>query len=179
MSELKLVGIEHPVGNFKLDILCTDGDEQVFIENQLKESNHKRLGQILAYAAGVNAGKVNWIAESFRSEQPNNWARASREQAPAASSASPAKQHQLRFWTALVERLAKESTEISPARPGPYHWLNTRDERLGVELSLASKEAKRHFSNLLLQNEQIEAALRLPLDWQELPNKTASRLASW
>jgi hypothetical protein len=53
MSELKLVGIEHPVGNFKLDILCTDGEEQVVIENQLEESNHKHLGPILAYAAGV------------------------------------------------------------------------------------------------------------------------------
>lgn len=68
VSELALVATEHWVGGFKLDILCTDGDEQVIIENQLEETNHKHLGQLLAYAAGVGAKKVIWIAESFRPE---------------------------------------------------------------------------------------------------------------
>ena len=31
----KDIATEHWVGNFKLDILCTDGDEQVIIEAQL------------------------------------------------------------------------------------------------------------------------------------------------
>lgn len=68
ISELELVATEHWVGDFKLDILCTDGDEQVVIENQLEETDHKHLGQILAYAAGVDARKVIWVAESFRPE---------------------------------------------------------------------------------------------------------------
>ena len=68
ISELVLVATEHWVGDFKLDILCTDGDEQVIIENQLEKTNHAHLGQIIAYAAGVNAKKVIWIAESFRTE---------------------------------------------------------------------------------------------------------------
>ena len=49
-------------------ILCTDGDEQVIIENQLEAANHKHLGQIITYAAGVGAKKVIWVAESFRPE---------------------------------------------------------------------------------------------------------------
>ena len=235
ISELELVATEHWVSDFKLDILCTDGDEQVVIENQLEETDHKHLGQILAYAAGVDARKVIWIAESFRPEhlaalqflnvntndelsffgvqielwrigdspfapkfevvvKPNNWARAGREQARAVSAATPLKQLQLKFWTALVERLGKEAPQIRPAKPGPYHWLNTsigrsgfglnitantRDERLGVELYLSGTEAKRHFSNLLLKKDEIEAELGYPLDWQELPNKTASRVATW
>lgn len=235
ISELELVATEHWVGDFKLDILCTDGDEQVVIENQLEETDHKHLGQILAYAAGVDARKVIWIAESFRPEhlaalqflnvntndelsffgvqielwrigdsplapkfevvvKPNNWARAGREQARAVSAATPLKQLQLKFWTALVERLGKDATQIRPAKPGPYHWLNTsigrsgfglnitantRDERLGVELYLSGTEAKRQFSNLLLKKDQIEAELCYLLDWQELPNKTASRIATW
>jgi Domain of unknown function (DUF4268) len=68
LSELVLVQTEHWVGDFKLDILCTDGDEQVIIENQLEETDHKHLGQIIAYAAGVGAKKIIWVAESFRPE---------------------------------------------------------------------------------------------------------------
>ncbi len=68
LSELSLVAIEHWVGDFKLDILCTDGEDNVIIENQLDKTNHSHLGQILAYAAGVGAKKVIWIAESFRPE---------------------------------------------------------------------------------------------------------------
>jgi hypothetical protein len=68
LSELVYVASEHWVGDFKLDILCTDGDDQVIIENQLEETNHKHLGQILAYAAGVGAKKVIWVAETFRPE---------------------------------------------------------------------------------------------------------------
>jgi hypothetical protein len=138
LSELEAVATEHWVGDFKLDILCTDGDQQVVIENQLAETDHRHLGQILAYAAGVDARKVIWVAESFRPEhvaalqflndnttddlsffgvqielwrigdsllapkfevvvKPNDWARAGREQARAAASASPTKQLQLKF----------------------------------------------------------------------------------
>ena len=68
LSELVFVATEHWVGDFKLDILCTDGDDQVIIENQLEETDHKHLGQILAYAAGVGAKKVIWVADSFRPE---------------------------------------------------------------------------------------------------------------
>lgn len=68
LSELVCVATEHWVGEFKLDILCTDGDEQVIIENQLEKTNHSHLGQLIAYAAGVGARKVIWIAEKFRPE---------------------------------------------------------------------------------------------------------------
>jgi hypothetical protein len=68
LSELVKVATEHWVGDFKLDILCTDGDDQVVIENQLEKTNHAHLGQLIAYAAGVGAKKVIWLAESFRPE---------------------------------------------------------------------------------------------------------------
>ena len=68
LSELVLEATEHSVGDFKLDILCTDGDDQIIIENQLEETDHKHLGQLLAYAAGVGAKKVVWLAQSFRPE---------------------------------------------------------------------------------------------------------------
>ncbi len=68
LNELELVGMEHAVGDFKVDILCTDNGGKVIIENQLEKTNHTHLGQILTYAAGVGARKVIWLAKSFRTE---------------------------------------------------------------------------------------------------------------
>lgn len=68
LEDLVCVATEAQVGDFKVDLLCTDGADQVIIENQLAPTNHGHLGQILTYAAGVGAKKVIWIAESFRPE---------------------------------------------------------------------------------------------------------------
>ena len=68
LDELELVGTEHPVGDFKVDILCSDNGGKVIIENQLEKTNHTHLGQILTYAAGTGARKVIWVAEAFRTE---------------------------------------------------------------------------------------------------------------
>ena len=68
LSELELVQTEYQVGDFKLDILCTDDDGEVIIENQLEKTNHTHLGQIITYAAGIGAKKVIWVAEAFRPE---------------------------------------------------------------------------------------------------------------
>lgn len=68
LDELELVGTEHPVGDFKVDILCSDNGGKVIVENQLEKTNHTHLGQILTYAAGTGARKVIWVAESFRTE---------------------------------------------------------------------------------------------------------------
>lgn len=235
VSELVLVAIEHWVGEFKLDILCTDGDEQVIIENQLEKTNHTHLGQLIAYAAGVGAKKVIWVAESFRPEhaaalqflndnttddlnffavevelwcigdsplapkfevvvKPNEWVKSGREQARAASVTSPTKQLQLKFWMALIEKLTVCAPQIRPQKPRPQHWLNnsigrsgfglnitanTRDERLGVELWIPGADAKRHFNNLWAQKLNIEQQLGFELDWQELPDSMACRVASW
>ncbi len=235
VSELELASTEQRVGDFKLDILCTDGDQQVIIENQLAETDHKHLGQILAYAAGVGARKVIWVAESFRPEhaaalrflnenttedlsffgvqielwqigesplapkfevivKPDDWARSGREQARAATSASPTKQLQLKFWAALIERLSRTAPQIRPQKPRPQHWLNnsigrssfglnitanTRDERLGVELWMTGEEAKAHFARLVTQRETIERQLGFELDWQELPDSKACRIATY
>ena len=53
--ELKLVQSEKPVGPFFLDILAKEGKDKalVAIENQLEETDHSHLGQLLTYATGV------------------------------------------------------------------------------------------------------------------------------
>lgn len=61
------------VGSFEADILCQNPDNpenemRVLIENQLEEADHKHLGQILTYAAGLDAYTIIWIAKKFKDE---------------------------------------------------------------------------------------------------------------
>ena len=68
--ELELEAQETNVGQFRADILCknTDDGSWVLIENQLERTNHRHLGQILTYAAGLHAVTICWVAESFTEE---------------------------------------------------------------------------------------------------------------
>lgn len=65
--DLELEATEKDVGPFRADILCKDtvtGD-WVLIENQLERTDHGHLGQLLTYAAGLNAVTIVWIAANF------------------------------------------------------------------------------------------------------------------
>jgi hypothetical protein len=235
LSELQLVETEHPVGGFKLDMLCVDGEDRVIIENQIAETDHRHLGQLLAYAAGVGARKVIWLAKSFRPEhaaalqflnentveelsffgvkvelwrigdsaaaprfevivRPNGWVKAGREQAAAAANAAPAAQLQLRFWQALTAYLQKNPLPVQLAQPRARYAINgsigrggfglnptakVAERCLGVEVYLSSESAKEHFRALRGKRTEIETALGFELDWQELQNRTACRIASW
>lgn len=68
--DLELEGQELNVGDFRADILCrnTEDDSRVLIENQLEQTNHLHLGQILTYSAGLDVHTVIWIAKRFREE---------------------------------------------------------------------------------------------------------------
>ncbi len=68
--ELELEGQEVNIGGFRADILCknTIDDSWVLIENQLETADHKHVGQLLTYAAGLDAFTVIWIAKTFRRE---------------------------------------------------------------------------------------------------------------
>lgn len=68
--ELELEAQEKNVGPFRADILCKDtiSENWVLIENQLEKTDHKHLGQLLTYAAGLKAVTIIWIANPFTDE---------------------------------------------------------------------------------------------------------------
>lgn len=68
--KLELVGTEQSVGDFRADITCkeSDTDNVVIIENQLEQSDHNHLGQLITYCAGFQCQRFIWISPSFREE---------------------------------------------------------------------------------------------------------------
>lgn len=61
---------ESGVGSFNCDLIGTEANskDKIIIENQFDQTDHKHLGQIIAYASGVDAKYVVWIAETIRDE---------------------------------------------------------------------------------------------------------------
>lgn len=68
--DLEVESQEQSVGPFRADILARDlaTNHYVLIENQLELTNHNHLGQIMTYAAGLDAFSIIWIAKAFTEE---------------------------------------------------------------------------------------------------------------
>lgn len=66
---------EQPVGRYSADLVCriTDTGDYLLVENQIEISDHRHLGQLLTYIAGLESQGfhvryVAWLAEDFRDE---------------------------------------------------------------------------------------------------------------
>ncbi|GAB7121245.1 DUF4268 domain-containing protein [Natrinema sp. JCM 9743] len=68
--ELEVIKEEKSVGRYNVDILAevVDDNRNVVIENQLNSSDHDHLGKSIAYASGVDADIIVWIAPRFYDE---------------------------------------------------------------------------------------------------------------
>lgn len=68
--ELELTRAEHQVGGFSLDLIGHDltTGRVVIVENQLEQTDHGHLGQLLTYAGGTDPATIVWCAPSFREE---------------------------------------------------------------------------------------------------------------
>ena len=67
-DDLEVESREEPIGRYRADLICSSQAGRVLVENQLGETDHSHLGQVLAYAAGVEATVVVWVAASFTEE---------------------------------------------------------------------------------------------------------------
>jgi hypothetical protein len=68
--DLEVIEQEKSVGKYSVDIYAevVDDGRTVIIENQLGTSDHDHLGKAIAYAAGLDADIIVWIAPTFNDE---------------------------------------------------------------------------------------------------------------
>ena len=66
--DLTLVESEGEVGPFAVDVVADSSNGLVVIENQLEQTDHSHLGQLLTYAVGRDARILIWITPQFRDE---------------------------------------------------------------------------------------------------------------
>jgi hypothetical protein len=68
--ELEVDSVEKAVGPYRADILCREAgtDRLVLIENQIEATDHRHLGQLLTYAAGLDTAVICWLARRFTEE---------------------------------------------------------------------------------------------------------------
>lgn len=64
------VQVEAPVGRYSVDILTQEENtgHKIIIENQLEASDHQHVGQLVTYAAVLEAEYIVWIVREARDE---------------------------------------------------------------------------------------------------------------
>ena len=70
INDIEVLGIEERVGSYFLDILGRESETGriAIVENQLGPTDHSHLGQLLTYAAGLDATIVVWVSQEVRDE---------------------------------------------------------------------------------------------------------------
>ena len=67
---IELVQVEANVGRYNVDILAKEENtsKKIIIENQLETTDHSHLGQLITYAAGLEAEYIIWLVREAREE---------------------------------------------------------------------------------------------------------------
>jgi hypothetical protein len=82
-------------------------------------------------------------------------------------------------------------SKLRPQKPSRDHWYSfsigtsrahtaaliiTRDDKIGVELTTNSDDAKKLFNDLITHKSNVEEIIGSSLDWREMPDRKASRV---
>lgn len=142
---LDVLGREVPIDRFSLDLLAQDSqsEKKVIIENQLDPADHKHLGQLLLYAAGVDASIIIWISEEVDGVHRRvlDWLNQKTDE-------------DLHFFAVVVEVVtiedSKDSKQALVFTPVvfPNKWQKSQKHRI-PELSPRHQKRKTYFQKLI------------------------------
>ncbi|MCA9323874.1 DUF4268 domain-containing protein [Candidatus Saccharibacteria bacterium] len=153
-------------------------------ENTTENANFFLI-QIEAWKIGDSAPapRFNVIAK------PNDWAKTIK-QSGTGNKVTELKLQQQSFFEELREYGEQNAKYIkSWQTPRAQHWytirvgssqakisvtLNSKEQQVAVELYI--NDSKELFNKILMKKDEIEEKLGMKLDWQELPDKKASRI---
>lgn len=121
---------------------------------------------------------------------PNGWQKAYKRNSNSAQNLTDGKLLQLEFWQGYAEYISKHKSPFKACKASPQHWYNisigTSQAHFSfiasvkehfVRIDLYIPNNKGLFSSLLTHKQEIESDLGYSLDWQDLPNSKASRIA--
>lgn len=123
---------------------------------------------------------------------PNDWFKSVKNAIPV-KALSETKQLHLKFWNAFKEYMDDAGTDLRMRNPWPRNWYpitigrskfqitltnNTQTNRLGCEIYIRGKQAKKAFSLLYTDKAEIENQIG-QLDWQELPEGQDCRIVNY
>lgn len=128
------------------------------------------------------APKINVI------EKPNYWSKDVKSSVEK-TKLTDTKKMQLEFWTKLKDYAREQGYNINFRKPRAQHWYDISFGTSEAHISLAVNTQKGNistdvyipdspevFDNFYENKEQIESEISSDLDWQELPEKKASRV---
>ena len=143
--KLDVLGREVRIDGFSLDLLAqvSQSDKKVVIENQFNPSDHKHLGQLLLYAAGVDASIIIWISEEVEEVHRRvfDWLNQKTDE-------------ELHFFAVVVEVVtieeSKDSKQALVFTPVafPNKWYKLQKHRIS-DLSPIHQKRKAYFKKLI------------------------------
>ncbi|MFC4406707.1 DUF4268 domain-containing protein [Haloarchaeobius iranensis] len=162
--DLEVLEREKRVGKYSVDIYArvVDDGRKVVIENQLNTSDHDHLGKAIAYAAGVDADIIVWIAPQFNDEHTDafQWLNSSsreginlfavRLEVWKISDSEPAVRlnpvEEPSAWKEMAKRTDEELSETKTLQEQFWTAFANRIEETGSQLS-ARKPRPQHWYN--------------------------------
>ena len=159
--------------------------------NEITDTNFKFFGleiELFQIADSPYAPRFNIVS------MPNNWGKSVSQAAKSISEGieSETKALQYKYWQQLVDFIQESGSKLKPQDPRPRHWqtfavgrsgfhiaalLNTRDNKIAVELCITNKNKAKIFYQLLeVDKEEIENEIGNKLEWRENPDKTSSKI---